>query len=178
MYNQRYQLLWSRLQQNIYLCQTHRHSTLLEGIQWNPDDNYEKPMNVPMKKFSLVNHIPWNIHGKPRKFSWPINEWVFMGTIHKKSMKIHEIVSMKMLGKAISRPVFHGFLLVINPWKLTRLWPMNAFHGCFMATGHPWKTPNATFIGSLMGFAFFIWEIHGIFSSSANASSTNIEQEK
>ena len=34
---------------------------------------------------------------------------VFMGTTHKKSMKIHETIPMKMLGKAIK--LFHGFLV-------------------------------------------------------------------
>ena len=62
---------------------------LLESEQWNSNDHYEKPMNIPMKKFSLVDHIPWNTHGKPGKFSWPINEWVFMGTTHEKSMNLY-----------------------------------------------------------------------------------------
>jgi len=59
------------------------HNTLLERKQWNPNDNYEKPMKI----ISLVDHIPWNTHGKPGKFSWPMNEWIFMGTTHE---KIHE----------------------------------------------------------------------------------------
>ena len=65
----------------------------------------------------------------------------------KKSMKIHEIIPMKMLGKAMklfhrfliefSQPVFHGLFMSCFGDKLTHSWPMNTFHGYFMATGHP-----------------------------------------
>ena len=66
---------------------------------------------------------------------------------HKRVRATHENIPMKMLCKAME--LFHSFLIEFS-WaafhqlfmdcfggKLTCSWPMNAFHGYFMATGHP-----------------------------------------
>ena len=95
----------------------------------------------------------------------------------KKSMKIHEIIPMKMLGKAMklfhrfliefSRPLFHGLFMSCfgdKPMKTHSFMANEYIPWIFHGNRPPTKTPNAIFIGSLMGFSVFTWEIHGNFS--------------